>query len=90
VKHVVHDPENLLRIEEVWIFISRDDKGNEGVCAFMHPTLGWVPMVAADEQRLESLRPKAAEIARLTSKSVHLIKLTTRLEVEVIGNAVEH
>jgi hypothetical protein len=77
------DPGNYLeRIEHVWAFLSVDD-GGEGVCAAPMGGLGMVPLIAADEARLESLKPIAAHIAKMFGKPVRLVKFTTREEVEV-------
>ena len=51
------------RIGSVWLFVSVDENGDEGVCAFMGST-GWMPMVASDEQRRDLLIPIAREIAQ--------------------------
>jgi len=61
---LAHPKENYrgYRITKVWIFVSVDEDGDEGVCAFMG-SQGWMPMVAADEKRLHSLIPVAQEIA---------------------------
>jgi hypothetical protein len=64
------------------IEISVDADGHEGVCAaplMGHDTL--VPLIAADKARLESLLPWAREVARISGKTVRLIKLSTRSEM---------
>ena len=80
---VIHDPGNTHRIDNVWVFVSRDENGNEGVIAA--PTaLGVMPLIAADSERLESLRPLAKSLVdKVPGKKVALIKLTTREEIEV-------
>jgi hypothetical protein len=84
---VLLDPPNeLLRIDRIWLFISVDDDGNEGVCAASLAGPGsLIPLIAADEERLESLRGVATEIAVLSGKTVRLLKFTVREEVEVIA-----
>lgn len=79
---IVHDPENKFKIECVWAFISQDEKGNEGVIGAQ---LGGVmmPMVCADMERMEQLRPIAKKMAKETRKKIKLIKLHTREDVEV-------
>jgi hypothetical protein len=78
---VVHSPPNeQLRIDEVWMFVSIDETG-EGVCAA--PLMGpdsLVPLIAADTKRLQQLIPWAREIARATGKTIKLLKFTTRSE----------
>ncbi len=50
----------MKRIEVMYAFISHDDEG-EGVTAFYDHRQGWLPMVAADEARLDSLRDRASK-----------------------------
>lgn len=73
-------PNHLQRIDEVWAFISSDETG-EGLCAV--PTeMGLMPMIAADKARLESLIRMAPQVARMTGKTIKLIKLSTREELQ--------
>jgi hypothetical protein len=48
---------NRLHIGSVWLFISTDANGNEGMCATTAVNGILQPLIAADEARLESLRP---------------------------------
>jgi hypothetical protein len=82
---VIAPPNEQLRIDEVWLFISVDQTG-EGVCA--GPLMGpgtLVPLIAADKARMESLIPVARQIAQASGKPVKLIKFSTRSEVMTIG-----
>lgn len=83
---IVHNPPNeQLRIDEVWLFVSTDETG-EGVCA--GPLMGpgsLVPLIAADEARLNSLIPVAQQIAKQSGKSIKLIKMSQRTELMTIG-----
>jgi len=80
-----YDPDNRgLRIDSVWVFISSDHTG-EGVCAApIEPGVPSVPLIAADEARLESLRPIAKRLAATTAKTIKLIRLTVREDLEII------
>jgi hypothetical protein len=78
------DPPNKLHIDQCWMFISVDEKGNEGACASSLPPFGLVPLIACDETRLKSLRPMAKQIAGMTGKTIKLIRLTTREDLEII------
>jgi hypothetical protein len=69
------------RIDSIYAFISSDETG-EGVVAMWTQDMGWLPMIAADEARLENLKPVARVIADTQKRKVKLIKLTTRVEVE--------
>lgn len=71
------------RVSEIWAFIARDDDGDEGVIAI--PTgLGIMPAVAADQARLDSLRPYAQTAARVRGRDVRLVRFSHMTEVEVI------
>lgn len=90
---VMHSPPNeQLRIDEVWLFVSMDETG-EGVCAA--PVMGagsLVPLIAADEERMKALIPWAKKLAALSGKQVKLIKLSRRNDVMTIqpdGSAMQ-
>jgi hypothetical protein len=80
---------NMPKITNIWAFIATDKNGeDEGVVAklFTDP-LGsdaWMPLVGADEARVNSLKPLAQEIARLTRKNIVLVKFSVRKDVETI------
>lgn len=69
-------------IKSIWAYVSIDEKGEEGICGFNDPrTNQWVPMIAADEERLKSLRPFAHQIAIVTKQKVKLVKFNNREDV---------
>jgi hypothetical protein len=71
------------RITELFAFIAEDEgPEDEGVTAFLS-SVGWTPMVAADRERVDSLREKAQAIASATSKQVRLVRFSVREELEV-------
>lgn len=79
-------PNNLYKIEELYLFISEDEKG-EGVCSFQLMLNGertMLTMVCADKDRLNSLMPYAKSIARESRKKIKLIKFTNREEIQEI------
>jgi hypothetical protein len=81
---VLHEPpNNLLRIDQVWAFVAVDEDGNEGVCAAPFTGMGVVPLIAADEARLASILPVAQRIATMSGRTVKLIKLSVREELQV-------
>lgn len=79
----VHAPANtLLRIDKVFMFVSVDKDGNEGVCAApLWPGGDPIPMIAADEARLKNLIPLAEQLSKLTGMTIRLIRLHTREEL---------
>lgn len=76
------------RIDDCWMYISEDTKG-EGVCGMMTSAVTgtpiFMPLVAADEERLRALKPMAEQIAKETGKKIKLIKLSTREDIEDIN-----
>jgi hypothetical protein len=81
---IEHNPGNYLsRIETVWAFLSID-AGGEGMCAGPLGPLPVVPYIAADEARLNDLRPLAANCAKRFGVAVRLAKFTRREDVEII------
>lgn len=80
---VLHAPRNLLKVNEIYAYISFDSDGNEGVCAFMSGNT-MLPMIAADPARLEQLEPIAKKLARLSPHPIELIKFSAREKVRQI------
>lgn len=72
------------KIEAVWLFISMDDDGDEGIPAMMGPDGVWLPLLAADRQRVDDLRPMAQEVATASGREVRLVEFTVMDEVEVL------
>lgn len=61
------------RIEELYAFVIMDDgDGNEGVPAITLTPDMMVPMMGADLDRIESLRPIAQQMARMRGAPVEL------------------
>lgn len=72
------------RIETIHAFVAVDDDDEEGLTGFMSES-GWMPMVAADPTRLESLRPIAQQIAAASGATIKLVRFSQREELEVIA-----
>lgn len=73
------------RIEAFYAFISDDGAGHEGLACFYDPrTGGWMPMVAADEAMVDSLRVMAQRVASDSGWPVTLAQFAIRMDVEVI------
>jgi hypothetical protein len=82
--NVLHDPGGLgFRIESVYAFVSVHDDDDEGIVA---ATIGGVmlPLIAADAERLEALRPFAVRAARASGRPVRLVRFDRRTDVEVV------
>jgi hypothetical protein len=71
-------------ILEIWAFVSRDAEGNEGICGFQSREGTFMPMVCADQERVQSLKPIALHISTQTKQRIHLVKFSVRTEIEEI------
>ena len=72
------------RVDTMYAFLVENEDG-EGIPAFLHPETGMMmPMVAADKERVEQLRPMAQMMANHHGKTFRLTHFTTRTDVEVI------
>jgi hypothetical protein len=69
------------RVTEIWAWLAVGDDNEEGIVAFQGPD-GWLPLVMADRTRLDSLRSLAEEIARQGDKTLHLVRLSAREEID--------
>lgn len=71
------------RIEAIHAAIAMDENGEEGVCAVL---LGgtWMPLLSADEKRLPFIKEMGAAIGARDGKTVRLIRLDTRTDVETL------
>ena len=72
------------QISELFAFIAEDSgPDDEGVTAFLSGGT-WLPMIAADRARVDSLRPMAEAIAKSTGQKIHLVRFSTREVLEEI------
>jgi hypothetical protein len=73
------------RITELWAWVSIDPvDNNEGIIATYLPVEGWMPLVGADRERIESLRPRALDTVKMTKQAVRLVRFRTREVLETI------
>ena len=79
---IVTLPNTIASIDRVWMFISIDQNGNEGLLAAPYGPGGMLlPLIAADEGRLKGLTKWAELIARNYDGKVKLIEMSTRTEL---------
>jgi hypothetical protein len=71
-------------IDTIWAFLSVDETGNEGLAA---ASMGEhiMPLVAADEKRLDIITPIAAKVARTSGRRIRLVKFTQREVLREFG-----
>ena len=73
-----------LRIDTTFAFVVVDVDGTEGVPAIIAPDGTVWPMIGADEERIDSLRPMAVDAARILGRPIELVRFTNREHVEWI------
>ena len=73
------------KITEMWAFISEDHPDDEGIIS-MHTIQGWMPLVGADQARIESFRSLVEDIARQRKIKVKLVRFSVREDIEEIGS----
>jgi hypothetical protein len=77
----------IFKITTLHAFISEDENGEEGVVSAqmqMPNGLTWVPMIMADEKRIQSLRPIAEKAARTQKKKIKLVRFSVREDLETL------
>ena len=63
-------------ITELFAFVALDDlDGNEGIMAFLYDGM-WVPMIGADRARINSMLPKAKQIAEAAGTTFEIRHFT--------------
>ena len=75
-KTLLHDPGNSQTIDELFAFMSIDERGRHGIVASILPGLGSTPLVTASAKAVEVMKPVAAAIARRSGKPVGLFRFT--------------
>jgi hypothetical protein len=81
----MHVPPNTIQsIDRIWAYLSRDEGGEGVLAAPLIQGIGPVPLIAADEARLESLTSWAEAIAAASGKEVVLVEFTCRRELRTI------
>ena len=84
---VIVPPNKLLRIDKLYAFIGSDESG-EGLISIQ---LGntHMPLVAADMERVESLRVYAQQVALISGKIIKLVEFSVRTELETFDGTAE-
>lgn len=67
-------------IHHLYAFVAVDSDGDEGIMAFQHGG-GWMPMVGANMERVDQLRPIAAVVGAQLGVSHRLLRFTNREEL---------
>ena len=72
----------MLKIEEMYALIATSEEG-EGLTGMQVGNM-MMPMVAADKERVDSLRQAAQHISNVSGKEIKLVRFSLREELEVI------
>jgi hypothetical protein len=75
------------RITEMYAFICLDEKDDaEGIPAIEGPFVDgkntFMPLVAADRERVDALMPMVREMAKETKRNIRLVKFSTMETIE--------
>jgi hypothetical protein len=72
-------------IDEIYCWAAIDEVDQiEGMCAFLNLQGEWMPLLAADKERLDSIRHMAVSICNRTNQTLRLLKLSTREVIETM------
>lgn len=71
-----------LKIEKMYAYIAIEPNGNEGITAVLIDDM-WCPLVGADKERLEALRPYAQGLSAHHGDIV-LAEFSVRKDLEII------
>lgn len=81
------DPEyDGFRIDTLWAYTQVGGDNEEGIIAYFDGAT-WIPAIASDRNRLESLVPYAQAVADATGRPVKLSAFTTRTDLEDVTPA---
>ena len=80
----MESPNGIQRISQLWLVTYINEAGVETVAQVKAASGEYVPMIAADAARLESMMPAARGLAKANHLKMQLIKLTSRLDIEDI------
>jgi len=67
-------PGQGLPIERLYAWVATEPDGGEGLCSVTTLALGTMPLIGADRERIESLRPHAEITRKLTGYPVRLVR----------------
>lgn len=76
------NPPNTKRIEKLYVGMSEDGEGRNGICAAIMPGVGGAPMVTASERVFKVFKEQAAWIEQRTGQKVHFYEFIRGAEIE--------
>ena len=78
-------PDGIQHVNQLWLVTYINEAGLETIAQAKLVTGEYVPLIATDAERLESVMEAAHDIAKAKNLKMRLIKLTNRLEIEDIA-----
>jgi hypothetical protein len=78
-------PDGIQRINQLWFVTYINDAGQETVVQAKTTTGEYVPLIAVDSARLESIMEAARGLAKANNVKMRLSKFTNRLDIEDIA-----
>jgi len=76
--------DGVQRIDQLWMIVFVDKGGVENLAQAKTVAGDYVPLIAADLPRLESMLQVSREMARALNREMRLIKFTNRVDLEQI------
>ncbi|RLC88655.1 MAG: hypothetical protein DRJ03_01920 [Chloroflexi bacterium] len=75
-------------LQEIYVFVTRDAQGDEGVVSIINPAGQVQPLISFDTRQLDMMKDVAKQIVDETKQDVRLLKFTTREELEQFEHKV--
>lgn len=72
---IVHNPKNVKVIEKLYVILSVDKDGLEGIVAKLVGD-NWMPMVSSDSSMIEWVFPSCVDDSKVTNKTVKIVSFT--------------
>jgi hypothetical protein len=66
----IHDPGNTERIDRIYVFMSIDDEGKNGIVAEILPGLGSTQLITGSPKGVEIMKKVAQDVAKRTGKPI--------------------
>jgi hypothetical protein len=79
---IIHSPPNERELDELYAFLSVDDKGLRGIVAGLIPGIGAQPLITGSPTVLALMKRMAPKLAKETGKRIALYKFKRGEELE--------
>jgi hypothetical protein len=79
----IHTPPNEYPLDTLYVALSRDDKGNEGIISWMSD-MGAMPIVFGNIKMIERLEPILKQMSAKAKQKIYIVKYTNKEDLKVI------